>query len=307
MKLICSRKYKVDLRGHVFLTEKFFKTAQKLLEWNILRESDLFEPSLASREDLLLVHTPDWVDKILKGTLSPQDEALMELPYSRELASAHQRSVQGTIEAAKEALKTGLGLHAGGGSHHAFPDHGEGFCVFNDIAAAAAKMLKEKKIKRAAVVDLDVHQGNGTAFIFAGRPEVFTFSMHQENNYPPVKVPGSLDIGLEDRTGDERYLKALKSALPEILDSHKPELVLYQAGVDCYEKDQLGGLGLTRQGMRERDLAVFIECFKRGIPVAVTLGGGYAINPEETVDLHAGTFKAGIECRQRFWTQGAHV
>lgn len=302
LKIICSPKYKVDIGGHVFLTEKFFRTAQKLIEWELISESDLFEPPLASKEDLLLVHTPQWVDKILKGTLSPQDEALMELPYSRELALAHQRSVQGTIEAARQALKTGLGLHAGGGSHHAFPDHGEGFCVFNDIAVAAAKMIREKKIKRAAVVDLDVHQGNGTAFIFADNPGVFTFSMHQENNYPPDKPPSSLDIGLEDGTGDEKYLKALKSALPKILDSHKPELVLYQAGVDGYEKDQLGGLRLTREGIQERDLAVFIECFKRGIPVAVTLGGGYALNPEETVALHAGTLKTGMECHQRAWS-----
>lgn len=248
---------------------------------------EFIEPEPPSREDLLLVHTPEWTDKVLSGALSLREQTTLELPFSPAISLAHQLAVSGTVLACQDALERGVGLHVGGGSHHAFPGHGEGFCVLNDIAVAAAKMLREKRVSRIAVVDLDVHQGNGTAACLRGRPEVFTFSMHQGDIYPEVKVPGSLDIELPAGTRDKEYLKALETALSAVL-AFKPDMVIYQAGVDCADGDALGGLKLTPQGLLKRDLMVR-EAFRR---VAVTLGGGYAVCVEDTARLHAQTLKA---------------
>ena len=322
MNAFFSNKYTVEMGDHVFPTMKFGLVAKKLLSDGTLRRQDLVEPDAASPDDLLLAHTPEWVEKMLEGAATQRDLEVMELPYSPQLVEAHRISVTGTYLAAREALSTGLGLHIGGGSHHAMPDHGEGFCMFNDLAIALLKLLKERAIKRAMVVDLDVHQGNGTAAIFkeesapltllhaeqgegGRRPDegqrIFTFSMHQENNYPSVKPPSSLDIGLADGTDDSVYLQRLQQALPIILDQHKPDLVLYQAGADLYEKDLLGGLDITEAGIAARDRFVFEACFRRDIPVAVTLGGGYAARLEDTVRIHATTLKTAIECHRKQW------
>jgi acetoin utilization deacetylase AcuC-like enzyme len=206
----------------------------------------------------------------------------MELPWSKALAKAHSKAAAGTLLAARHALENGLGVHVGGGSHHAFAGHGEGFCVFNDLAVAIRVLQREGPDARAAVIDLDVHQGNGTAAIFAKDSRVGTFSMHQEVNYPFVKPPSTVDIGLPGGTSDEKYLKLLSERLGPFLDDARPELALFQAGVDCWEGDALGGLKLSRKGLAARDESVFSACFERKVPVVITLGGGYAARIEDT-------------------------
>lgn len=287
MNLIFSPRYAADIGGHVFPTRKFALVAELLKN-----SGQLIEPPLPSREDLLLAHTPEWVDKVLNRTMTLDDETLMELPFTEEVSLAHRLQVSGTILACREALARGVGLHIGGGSHHAFADHGEGFCVLNDIASGIIKMRVERKISRAAVIDLDVHQGNGTAAIFSGDPDVFTFSMHQENIYPEQKPAGSLDIGLPEGLGDKDYLPLLEKNLPRVFEG-EPELVVYQAGVDCGEHDLLGGLKLTARGLLRRDELVFEACRKRNVPIAVTLGGGYSRDVHETAALHAQTLSIG--------------
>lgn len=285
MRLVYSPKYVVDIGDHVFPTRKFGMAAEALRG-----QVELVEPQEPSRDDLLLAHTPAWVDKVLSGKMSLEDETLMELPFSPEISSAHRLGVAGTMLACRHALETGVGLHAGGGSHHAFADHGEGFCVLNDIAGGIIKMRMEKRISRAAVIDLDVHQGNGTAAIFADDPDVFTFSMHQDDLYPSKKEKSSLDIGLKAGTGDKEYLKLLEENVDKAFE-HQPELVVYQAGVDCYEHDVLGGLKLTVDGLARRDKLVFDACRARSVPAAVVLGGGYAPFIKDTVALHARTLR----------------
>lgn len=286
-RFIYSPRYVVDIGEHVFPTRKFGLTAEKLRG-----QGQFLEPHPACREDLLLAHDEAWVEKVLKGTMTLDDETLMELPFSSRVAQAHLTAVEGTIMACREALSRGVGLHVGGGSHHAFADHGEGFCMLNDIASGIIKMRRERRISRAAVIDLDVHQGNGTAAIFAGDPDVFTFSIHQEDLYPQPKIPGSLDVGLPAGAGDADYMRALEENLPRVFE-HQPELAVYQAGVDGYQRDLLGGLKLTAGGLARRDELVFGECRRRNVAVAVTLGGGYARDIQETAALHAQTLMIG--------------
>lgn len=285
-----SSRYAADIGGHVFPTRKFSLVAEALSG-----KGRFLEPALPAREDMLLAHHPAWVDKVIAGTMSLDDELLMELPFGADVSLAHRLQVSGTIAACRQALDIGVGLHIGGGSHHAFADHGEGFCVLNDIACGIMKMRAEGRIRRAAIVDLDVHQGNGTASIFKDDPGVFTFSMHQDDIYPARKTPGSLDVGLSRGTGDADYLRLLEENLPRVFDS-APELVVYQSGVDCAAGDLLGGLALSAAGVGRRDEAVFKACKIRGIPVAVTLGGGYGESLESTAKLHAGTISAAAEC-----------
>ncbi len=307
MRLFFSPRYTVDLGEHVFATAKFSAVAAELLRRGLASDEDFVEPAPASRDDLLLVHDAAWVDRVLQGRLSAEDLERLELPASPVLTLAHRLHAQGTIEACREASRTGLGVHVGGGSHHAFAGHGEGYCLFNDLALGVRKTLAEGRARRVLIADLDVHQGNGTASIFAGETRVFTFSMHQESNYPIVKPPSSLDIGLEDGTGDEDYLDQLRSTFPRLLDEQAPDLVVYQAGVDAFERDQLGGLALTEAGLRERDRIVFRESFKRGCPVAMTLGGGYAAEPADTVRLHANTIEEGVLLQMKLWkTEKTH-
>ena len=232
--------------------------------------------------------------KAVSGGLTPEEEALLELRWSPALSAAHRLCARGTLEACRDALKGGLGLHVGGGSHHAFAGHGEGYCLLNDLAAALLALQAERRLSRAAVVDLDVHQGNGTAAILAGRQGLFTFSMHQEDLYPAVKPPSTRDVGLPAGTEDAKYLRILEEELAAFL-ARRPELVLYQAGVDVWEGDALGGLALSAEGVAARDRLVFSACRARGIPVAVTLGGGYAERPETTAELHARTMRIALE------------
>lgn len=288
-RFVFSPSYVVDLGEHAFATRKFALAAALLR-----RRGEFVEPQAPAREQLLLAHDEAWVDKVLHCRMTPADEALMELPFSPEISRAHQLAAGGTVLACRDALDRGTGLHVGGGSHHAFADHGEGFCVLNDIAVGILRLRQERRLSRAAVIDLDVHQGNGTASIFAGDPDVFTFSMHQAGIYPERRPPSSLDVDLPAGTGDAKYLALLEKNLPAVF-AHEPELVVYQAGVDPYAGDRLGGLDLTEDGLLRRDLLVRDACRARGVPAAVTLGGGYADTPERTARLHANTLEVFCE------------
>ncbi len=292
--LIYSPRYAVPIGNHVFATQKFALAA------GMLRDAGAFiEPGLPAQDDLLLAHAPLWVDKILgKIPMTLADLTLAELPFSPEISAAHRLAYSGTILACRQALANGVGLHVGGGSHHAFADHGEGFCLLNDLAGGILKMLEEGRIHRAAVVDLDVHQGNGTAAIFKNRPETFTFSMHQEDIYPEVKSPGSLDVGVNSGCGDRDYLRLLESRLPAVL-AFKPDIVIYQAGVDCAAGDLLGGLKLTAKGLARRDAMVLEACRSLNAPVVVTLGGGYSDDVLATARLHAQTLAIFAGLRPR--------
>jgi acetoin utilization deacetylase AcuC-like enzyme len=219
----------------------------------------------------------------------------LELPYSRELVYASLLCVDGSILASRFALEDRIGIHLGGGFHHAFPDHGEGFCVFNDIAIAIKHVKKNGLIKKAMVIDCDLHQGNGTAFIFSGDKDVFTFSIHQEDNYPFPKPAGSLDIGLEDGAGDGRYLEELDKNIPGIIENFEPELIIYVAGADPYKEDQIGGLGLTIEGLKKRDEFVFAAANKAKVPICVVLAGGYAVKKEDTAKIHYNTVKLALK------------
>lgn len=291
---VFSPRYSVDLGAHTFPTVKFERVAERLVERGALLEEDRLEPALPDPADLRLVHTPEWVERVLEGRMTLDDEMRAELPWSRALSDAHALAVSGTILAAREALGSGLGVHIGGGAHHAFPDHGEGFCLLNDLAVAASRLLKEGAVRRVVVVDLDAHQGNGTAAAFRGSGEVFTFSMHREAGYPQPRQRSSLDLELRDGATDEEYLELLRGRLPGLLDGQSPGLVLYQAGVDVHRGDLLGGLGLSDAGVAARDRFVFEACARRAVPVALTLGGGYSARLEDTVALHAATVKTAL-------------
>ena len=284
-RVVFSPKYSVDYGEHSFASNKFALTAKALAPF-----VDLIEPTEPSREDLLLAHDPVWADKVLTSSLSAADISRLELPFSPEISLAHRLAVGGTLLAAQHSLDIGIGLHCGGGAHHAFREHGEGYCALNDIAVAILKLRSEKKIERAAVIDLDVHQGNGTASIFASDPNIFTFSMHQADLYPEKKERSSLDVELNAGTGDAEYYDRLRRSLRTVFES-KPDLVIYQAGVDVWEKDKLGGLKLTERGMLDRDTAVWETCLLHRVPVVVTLGGGYGPTPDDTARLHARTLR----------------
>ena len=286
---VYSPGYSMDWQGHVFPVQKYRLVHERLRESGLLNAGNVFEPSPASQEELELVHTPDYLKLLDELCTSPErGYALFEVPCTREVVDGFRLAAGGTLLACRKALDWGAAANIGGGFHHACADHGEGFCLINDIAVALRSLLGEGTVRRALVVDLDVHQGNGTASIFRKTPEVFTFSMHQERLYPSPKEAGSLDIGLDDGVGDENYLSALREALPKAF-AHAPDLAVYLAGADPFESDLLGGLKLTKAGLKERDEMVIGACRHYKIPVAVTLGGGYAHVTEDVVDIHAAT------------------
>jgi len=294
MKIVFSKVYTVKTPGHVFRADKFEAALKLLLKERVIARSDIIEPQFPSGEELRLAHIGAWVEKILSGKFTAADASRAELKITKEVVDAHLMSVSGTIMAAEQALQNGLGVNCGGGAHHAFSDHGEGFCLLNDIAVAVNKLRKEKKIKRALVADLDVHQGNGTAAIFKNSKNVFTFSMHQRGLYPEAKEQSSLDLELPSGAGDAEYLKMLRGALPAVFNRSRPDIVFYNAGVDVYAHDLLGGLKMTMGGVAARDEMVFLECFRRRIPAVLVLSGGYAEKFSDTVRLHANTIKAAL-------------
>lgn len=302
MKVFYSPRYAVTLPGHVWPTSKYRLIAARLASPPYAARCELVEPPEASWEDLALVHTAEYLAKLRSGTLSADDLATLELPWQPEFAAAFRVMAGGTCAAAAAALTDGQAAHLGGGLHHAFANHGEGFCPINDVAVAirvsqassSGVARSGRAIRRAAVIDLDVHHGNGTAMIFERDPDVFTFSMHQQHNYPLFKPRGDLDIGLEDGAGDARYLDALRGALPRVMASG-PQLVVYVAGADPFERDQLGGLRLTKAGLAERDRMVVAAVRSAGVPLVLTLAGGYAVEVRDTVDIHTATVAAMLK------------
>src|SRR6202045_1495682 len=294
-KVVYHEHYDLNLGAHVFPSQKFRLIAEVLLAEKISSPEDFLRPAAASDEDILRVHTPAWVRKLKTGTLTASDVMLLEIPYSNELVEAVWFAAGGSILAAQCALRDGFGANLGGGFHHAYPDHGEGFCAIHDVAVAIRRLQADGAIRKAMVVDTDVHHGNGTAAIFRNDPSVFTISIHQENNYPAHKPPSSVDLNMADRVDDDEYLDALLPAVQAALDDFRPELLFYVGGADPFCEDQLGGLSLTKNGLKERDRRVFAEARKRGIPVATALAGGYARRVEDTVRIHVNTILAARE------------
>lgn len=290
---IYSDGYYADIGLHVFPMEKYRLVYQELCARGVIQTHPI-EPDPASKKDLLLVHDPDYVDDLLHARLTERTLS-SELPISKAIIRAFLLAAGGTIRACQEALETGSAVNLAGGFHHAFADHAEGFCYINDMAVGIRKIQKRKKTLRVAVIDCDLHQGNGTAYIFKDDESVYTFSIHQRNLYP-VKRDSSWDIHLRNGVGDEEYLAHLRRAVPAIIDKFKPELVLYQAGADPYKGDQLGDLGLTIGGLKQRDELVLRECKKQGLPVATLLGGGYAWDTRDTVTIHVNTCLVAVEC-----------
>lgn len=282
-RVVFSPFYEYEDGNHIFATRKFSLAAASLGG-----KVELISPSEPERSLLELAHDPVWVEKVISSRLSPDEEALLELRLTPAASRAHRLAVSGTLLAARHALEKGIGLHCGGGAHHAFRARGEGYCALNDLAIAALALRAEGKARRVAVVDLDAHQGNGTASILAGDSSFFTFSMHNAAIYPGKKEKSALDENLVPGTGDAEYFDRLNHALKKVMD-FKPDLVLYQAGVDPWEKDLKGGLALTERGLLDRDNAVREACLRHRVPVAVTLGGGYGPTPEDTAKLHART------------------
>ena len=321
-KLIYSDAYYLPIGQHVFPAEKYQRIRERLLATGVADANDFLEPQPATDGDILLVHTPEYVDKLATGTLSAREELALEVPYSRDLVEAFWLAAGGSILAARQALTDRVSISIGGGFHHAFPDHGEGFCMIHDVAVAIRRLQRDGKIRTAMTVDCDVHQGNGTAVIFAGKRapgdplpsasgspvathgvrrknanagDVFTISLHQHNNYPMWKPPSAIDVDLPDGIGDDDYLAWLDNALSSGLRQSAPDLLCYLAGADPYKEDQLGGLSLTIEGLKKRDELVFRVAHARNIPVMVTFAGGYAQNVEDTVTIHSNTVIAAKE------------
>ena len=315
-KLVYSDAYYLPIGTHIFPAEKYRLVARCLREKGIAADEDFVIPEPAEDRDVLLVHGDYYVHKLRTGTLSAREELEMEIPFSDQLVDAFWLNAGGSIRAARQSLRDGFSANLGGGFHHAFPDHGEGFCMINDVAIAIRVLQREKLITRAMVVDCDVHQGNGTAIMF-GRPpqseeekaapvvtrdqfawmreaavappDVFTISLHQEHNYPLWKPPSSIDVNFADAVEDQPYLDWLARALDSAFSKFQPELIAYVAGADPYCEDQLGGLNLTLDGLRRRDEYVLRAARDRHVPVFVTLAGGYARQLEDTVTIHCNT------------------
>ena len=294
-KLVYHEGYDLRLGEHVFQSQKFGMVRDLLLAEHIAEPADILSPEPASDGDILRVHTSEWVDKVHHNKLSLSERMRLEIPYSQAAVRGFWLAAGGSILAAQSALKDGFGINIGGGFHHAFPGHGEGFCMIHDVAVAIRRLQADSTARRVLIVDTDVHHGNGTAAIFADDTDVFTLSLHQENNYPQPKPPSDLDVNLADGTGDEEYLERLSKALTDSFGRFIPELLFYIGGADPYREDQLGGLWLSMRGLRDRDALVFEEARRRGLPVAVAFAGGYARKVEDTVHIHVNTVIAARE------------
>jgi acetoin utilization deacetylase AcuC-like enzyme len=296
MKACCSDHYLIDLPPtHTFPIQKYRLIREQLLTEGTLAPSDLVEPGLAEPADILQAHTRAYWGQFSEGSLPEGAVRRLGLPWSEALVRRARASVQGTLTAARIAIHENIAANLAGGTHHAFAERGEGYCALNDIAVAIRCLQRDTWMQHMAVIDCDVHQGNGTAAIFAGDPDVFTFSIHGAGNYPLHKVPGSLDVALPDGTADVEYLKALAGALPAILDGFRPGLVFYQAGADPHAGDRLGRLALTHAGLRRRDELVLAACRDAGVPVVITLGGGYGRDLADTVEAHCNTVRVATK------------
>ncbi len=288
MRVCYSDDYYVPLpEDHPFPMGKFPGLYRILQDEGLITNGQVITPDEAAWGDLLLVHTREYLERLAQGTLERKEEKRIGVPWSPGLAHRSRVAVQGTIQAAHMALEDGIAANLAGGTHHAFPDHGEGFCVLNDVAVAIRVLQRERVVRRVLVVDLDVHQGNGTAAIFAGDASVYTFSMHGEKNYPWRKPPSTCDVGLPDGLDDAGYMDALIEHLPRVIHEARPDLIFYLAGVDPVQGDRFGRLAMTRQGIHQRDRFVLEMAWHSGLPIALVMAGGYASSPHATADLHA--------------------
>ena len=291
-RIFYSPYYYADIgENHVFPIRKFEYVKDKLLAEGTLQPSEIAEPQPARIEDVLLVHTEDYITRLRQGTLTRQEIRKLGLPWSKSLVRRSFTAISGTINAAKEALNSGVASNLAGGTHHAFPDRGEGFCVLNDVAVAVRILQKENLAKKFLIVDCDVHQGNGTAFIFKRDEDVYTFSMHGAKNYPLFKETSNLDLELPDKTSDKEFLEILNEALPRIL-LHNPDIIFYLGGADPYKKDKLGRLDLSIEGLRERDETVLEFAKSKSVPIVTLMSGGYALDINDTVEIHCNTIRA---------------
>lgn len=302
MRVFYTSHYYADIGdSHIFPIRKFELVRDRLLAEGTLTPAELIEPAPIALDDVLLVHTSDYVTRLCNGELTPREIRRLGLPWSNSLVRRSFYAAGGTLAAAQTALDEGYGSNLAGGTHHSFPDHGEGFCVLNDVAIAIRSLRARKLIKRAAVIDCDVHQGNGTATIFSGDEDTFAFSIHGSNNYPLFKTRSTLDVELPDGTGDAEYLTCLGNSLPAIF-AHEPEIVFYLAGADPYSGDKLGRLALSIEGLRERDACVLRECYERETPVVTVMSGGYGKDINDTVEIHCNTIRTAKDV---FETQAA--
>lgn len=291
-RVFYSPYYYADIgEGHVFPIRKFEIAKDILLTEGTLSVENIVEPQPVAIDDLLLVHTEDYITRLVEGRLTGREVRKLGLPWSKDLVRRSFHAISGTIRASRMAMEHGVSSNLAGGTHHAFPDRGEGYCVLNDIAVAIRILERDGLASRFLIIDLDVHQGNGTAFIFRDSPEVFTFSMHGAKNFPLFKEVSSLDIELADGTGDEEYLDTLEHALPQ-LRMHDADIIFYLAGADPYYDDKLGRLDLTKQGLRSRDEMVLAFALDSDVPIVTTMSGGYARNISDTVDIHCNTIRA---------------
>lgn len=296
VSFIYSKNYYCDIGQHVFPMEKFRLIYEALIKEKLVKPKEVLEPEPATFDQLRLVHTDTYLKDLLNLRWTYRT-MYSEMPLTKQIVDAYFLAAGGTILATRKAIKNkSITVNLGGGFHHTFADHAEGFCYINDIAVAIRVMQKEQKIKTAFVIDCDLHQGNGTAHILKDDDSVFTFSIHQENNYP-AKQNSVLDIGLEDYTKDAEYLVAMKTVIPKQVDAFKPDLIVYVAGADPYEHDQLGKLKITMDGLKHRDDLVTTYCRDKQIPLAIVLAGGYAINTKDTVRIHVNTCKSAIGIR----------
>ena len=293
MKAFYSDHFVLPLpEGHKFPMAKYARTRQRIIAEGIVAPADLFEAPAAEWAHLELVHTPAYVNAVRTGTVAPDVQRRIGFPWSPGMVERSRRSVGATIAASRTALDEGISANLAGGTHHAFADRGEGFCVFNDVAVAARVLQRERGLSHIAVVDCDVHQGNGTAAIFRHDPSVFTFSMHGARNFPFRKEISDLDVELEDGTTDDLYLALLEQHLERVLEQHRPDLVFYLAGADPYEGDRLGRLKVTMAGLQRRDEFVLGACRARRLPVAISMAGGYAADIDAIAAIHANTIRA---------------
>lgn len=292
MRVFYSARYYADIGdAHIFPIRKFELVRNKLLSEGTLRPGEILEPSPASPEDIRLVHTDDYVMRLCEGQLTMKEIRRLGLPWSQSLVQRSFYAVGGTIAAGLASLEDGYSSNLAGGTHHSFPDHGEGFCVLNDVAIAIRALRRRGLIERAAVVDLDVHQGNATATIFENDPNTFTFSMHGANNYPLFKTRSDLDIELDDGISDNGYLQILATNLPPVLEI-APDIVFYLAGADPYAGDKLGRLALSIEGIQRRDSLVMKACLERELPITSVMSGGYGKNINDTIEIHCNTIRS---------------
>ncbi len=277
--------------GHRFPMEKYDLLPQQLLHEGTITEADFFEPGPLTESQILRTHKVEYWEKLKLGTLTRKEIRALGFPFHESLVNRGRHISNGTLDCAKYALNHGIALNIAGGTHHAYADRGEGFCMFNDFAIASNELLYEGLVKKILIVDLDVHQGNGTAKIFEQESRVFTFSMHGANNYPLKKEKSDLDIGVPDGIEDKDYLELLTKTLPDLIDDVRPEIILYLSGVDVLETDKLGRLKLTKEGCKKRDEFVLTTAQKKGIPVAISMGGGYSLKIADIIEAHANTFR----------------